>query len=62
MVTEERAAEVRELLEKVREWASRKADVSAAGLAGSWAREEARMDSDVDLVLITPAKETLPGK
>ncbi|CAN5600076.1 hypothetical protein BH24ACT22_BH24ACT22_17990 [soil metagenome] len=28
----------------------------AAGLAGSWARGDARMDSDVDLVLLTAAK------
>lgn len=63
MVTEERAAEVRELLVRTRQWASRKPDVVAFGLAGSWARGEARMDSDVDLVLLTTAKQDyLDGK
>ena len=28
-------------------------DVVAVGLAGSWARGDARMDSDVDLVILT---------
>ena len=57
MVTDGRIAEVQELLEKTRVWASRRTDVVAAGLAGSWARGEARMDSDVDLVLLTTAKQ-----
>ncbi len=61
MVTEGRAAEVRELLERVRGWASRKPDVVAVGLAGSWARGKARMDSDVDLVLITVEKRDYLG-
>ena len=55
--TEERADEVRELLANTRGWASRKNDLVAAGLAGSWARGEARMGSDVDLVLLTTAKQ-----
>ncbi len=58
MVTEERAAEVRELLERAREWASRRADVVAVGLAGAWARDDACMDSDVDLVLLTTMKQS----
>ncbi len=55
MVTSGRVAEVRELLAKTRGWASRRDDVVAAGLAGSWARGDARMDSDVDLVILTRA-------
>lgn len=35
------------------EWATRGPDVVAAGLAGSWARGDARKDSDVDLVVLT---------
>ncbi len=57
MVTEERAAEVRELLEKTRDWAARKPDVVAVGLAGSWTRGDARMGSDVDLIILTTAKQ-----
>lgn len=57
MVTEERATEVRELLERAREWACLRVDVVAVGLAGSWARGNARMDSDVDLVLLTTTKQ-----
>lgn len=57
MVTEKRAAEVRELFERAGDWAARKPDVVAIGLAGSWARGDARMDSDVDLILLTTAKQ-----
>lgn len=46
------------MLEEVRNWASRKDDVVAAGLVGSWARGEACMDSDVDLVLLTTTKQS----
>jgi uncharacterized protein len=53
MVTEERAAEVGRLLERVRTWAMERTDVAAVGLAGSWARGEAGMDSDVDFVILT---------
>lgn len=57
MVTEERTNEVRALLERTREWSEKRPDVVAAGLVGSWARNDARMDSDVDLVLLTTAKQ-----
>ncbi|HKH09882.1 MAG TPA: nucleotidyltransferase domain-containing protein [Rubrobacter sp.] len=53
MVTEERAAEVGRLLERVRVWAAGRPDVAAVGLAGSWARGEAGMDSDVDLAVLS---------
>ncbi len=53
MVTDERAAEVRDLLLMVQQWASQQPYISAVGMAGSWARDEARMDSDVDLILLT---------
>ena len=41
------------MLELVPTWAETCPDVVAAGLADSWARSEARMDSDVDLVILT---------
>jgi predicted nucleotidyltransferase len=53
VVTEERADEVRTLLATLRGWAQGRPDVVAVGLAGSWARGDARMDSDVDVVLLT---------
>lgn len=36
-----------------RVWAEDRPEVVAVGLAGSWVRGEARMDSDVDLVVLT---------
>ena len=53
MVTEERTNEVRTLLATLRSWAQGRPDIVAIGLAGSWARGDARMDSDVDVVLLT---------
>ena len=53
MVTEERTNEVRTLLATLRSWAQGRPDIVAIGLAGSWARGNARMDSDVDVVLLT---------
>jgi uncharacterized protein len=53
VVTEERTNEVRTLLAKLSEWAQGRPDIVAVGLAGSWTRGDARMDSDVDVVLLT---------
>ena len=44
------------MLERAREWACLRVDVVAAELAGSWARGDARMESDVDLLILTTAK------
>jgi predicted nucleotidyltransferase len=53
VVTEERTNEVRTLLATLRSWAQGRPDIVAIGLAGSWARGDASMDSDVDVVLLT---------
>ena len=53
MVSRERAREVENLLALMEDWAARRPDVVAVGLAGSWARGEAREDSDVDLPILT---------
>jgi hypothetical protein len=52
-MTEARADEVRTLLTTLRGWAQERPDIVAVGLAGSWAHGDARMDSDVDIVLLT---------
>ena len=58
MVTNERIVEVRELLARVRDWAARRPDVVAVGLAGSWVKGNLTMGSDVDLIVLTTDKET----
>jgi len=40
----------------VRAWAAGRENVGAVALVGSWARGEAREDSDVDLVVLTDAE------
>jgi predicted nucleotidyltransferase len=47
--------EVDEVVRRVAEWARDRDDVRALALVGSRARGDARADSDVDLVLLTPA-------
>jgi predicted nucleotidyltransferase len=56
VVTAERRTEVEQLLARARDWAARRPDVVAVALAGSWAYGRARMDSDVDLVVLTTDK------
>ena len=53
MVTQERADEVEQFSATLLEWAKGRTDVVAVVLVGSWARGDARMDSDVDVVLLT---------
>jgi hypothetical protein len=52
-VTQERLDEYEALLNRVKAWVTDQPDIRAVGLAGSWARGEARMSSDVDLVVLT---------
>jgi len=54
-VTDARRRAVAALLDRVKAWSARRPDLRAAALVGSLARNEARMDSDVDLVLLTDA-------
>ncbi|WBB67082.1 nucleotidyltransferase domain-containing protein [Micromonospora sp. WMMD812] len=53
MVTEQRSLEVRSVIETVARWATAQTDVGGVLVVGSWARGAARMDSDVDLVVLT---------
>src|SRR5262249_41327347 len=48
-----RAAEVGALLERLETWAKQQRDVRALALVGSWAYDEPRSASDVDIVLLT---------
>ena len=52
-LTFQRRTEFNEVLESTRTWAKAQSDIQALALVGSWAREEASMDSDIDLVLLT---------
>ena len=45
--------EFNRVLESVRRWVERRNEIVALGLAGSWARGAARVDSDIDLVFLT---------
>ena len=48
-----------ELIAKVADWSQRENRVIAAGLCGSYARGEARQDSDVDFCIVTPDPSSL---
>jgi uncharacterized protein len=52
-----RRAEVAKLLELVQRWAVDRPDLRAVALVGSWARDAAGSDSDVDLLLLTDNRE-----
>jgi predicted nucleotidyltransferase len=44
---------IRDFLDKFVLWASRQTDIQGIALVGSYARGEARDDSDIDLVILT---------
>ena len=52
-ITPERAAEIDNVIERVTRWAADRDDVLGLLLVGSCARNAARPDSDIDLVLLT---------
>jgi predicted nucleotidyltransferase len=52
-LTKDREEEVDRLIQLVAGWASERPDLRGAALVGSWARRSARMDSDVDVILLT---------
>ena len=53
MAAAERRHEVESVLERAASWAAARDDVAAVALVGSWARDAAGQDSDVDLVVLT---------
>jgi uncharacterized protein len=52
-------SELQPLLDHVVSWAESVPEVRAIALAGSWARGEARADSDVDLIVLAQSPEAL---
>jgi GrpB-like predicted nucleotidyltransferase (UPF0157 family)/predicted nucleotidyltransferase len=52
-----REKEVDEVTAKVADWARSRPDIDGMALVGSWARKTGRMDSDVDLIVISAHPE-----
>ena len=50
---EPRIDEVQSVVDEVVRWATEHRDVRGVVVVGSWARDAARMDSDVDIVVLT---------
>ena len=57
MVSPERIAESAAVIDTVQAWAAGHDDVAGVLVVGSWARGAARMDSDVDVVVLTDTPE-----
>ena len=53
MASQERIREVETFTTILQEWATERGDVVASAIVGSWARDAASEDSDVDVVLLT---------
>ena len=57
VATDVRVAEFLDVSRSVELWARRQVDILGLALVGSWARSRARMDSDIDFVLLTSNKD-----
>lgn len=57
VITADRVAEYDDVVRSVVAWASGQRDIVAVAVVGSWARGEAHMGSDIDLVVVTDDKE-----
>ncbi len=57
IVTDHRQQEFNGILNHVRSWAAGRSQIAAVALVGSWARNEQRMDSDVDIVVLATDTE-----
>ena len=53
MPSQERIREVETFIKTLQDWVAERADVVAAAIVGSWARDAASEGSDVDVVLLT---------
>jgi predicted nucleotidyltransferase len=57
VVTDERAVEYDQIRRSLIAWASDQEDIQGIAVVGSWARAAAGMDSDIDVVVLTVAKD-----
>jgi Nucleotidyltransferase domain len=53
MLTQQRRDEVRSIVDTVMRWAEEHDDVRGVVMVGSWARDAAHIDSDLDIVVLT---------
>jgi hypothetical protein len=53
-----RSEQLEKVLAPIMVWASARTDILGLALVGSYARGDARPDSDIDLILLTSAPET----
>jgi predicted nucleotidyltransferase len=56
VLSDGRRSEFGEVKNAIRAWASACDEIDAVLLVGSWARDAARMDSDVDVVVVTESQ------
>jgi predicted nucleotidyltransferase len=61
-LSEARVAEVRTVIERLTAYATSRDEVRGLVLVGSWARRAARMDSDVDVVVLAAEPAALPAE
>ncbi|MFF0630439.1 nucleotidyltransferase domain-containing protein [Streptomyces sp. NPDC004296] len=52
-ISQERVTEVQEIIDRITRWAANRQDIVGLLLVGSYARNAARPDSDIDIVLLT---------
>ena len=53
----DRFAEYGRIIRSVADWAARQKDIVGVAVVASWARNHERMESDIDLVVLTDGKE-----
>jgi predicted nucleotidyltransferase len=58
VLTDERIEEYERIVRCVAAWAQERRDIVGVAVVGSWACGAARMDSDIDLVILTSEKES----
>lgn len=54
MITDERKHEYRRIKHSISLWSGSQPDIKGIAIVGSWARRDARMDSHLDLLVLTP--------